>query len=61
MITQATITLPRRFSAGWFGVAAIALIYAALYAANGVTPSSSAAMIGRWMCIGFPRCRCDSP
>ena len=38
MKTQATITLPRRPSAGWLGVAAIALIYAALYAANLLLP-----------------------
>ncbi|WP_423224983.1 type II CAAX prenyl endopeptidase Rce1 family protein [Candidatus Amarolinea aalborgensis] len=38
MITQATITLPRRLNAGWLGVAAIALIYAALYASNLILP-----------------------
>lgn len=38
MITQATITLPRRLNAGWLGVAAVALSYAALYAANLILP-----------------------
>lgn len=38
MITQTTIALPRRLNAGWLGVAAIALSYAALYAANLILP-----------------------
>ena len=40
MITQTAITLPRRLNAGWPGVAALALIYAALYAANLLLPLS---------------------
>lgn len=37
-MSTATTALPRRSGAGWFGVAAIALIYAALYATNLLLP-----------------------